>query len=232
MLSALEHNIEESLSNKNFIPKYIQEVQDSIFIEKTIWGIDLPTTVYLNLIKTYDSLDVFNQFCEKFPISVPYHKYLYTYFVKRCALMHSCQILGDSEILVLKKYVAIFKDFNYGKFNSETFERQSIKTLQNFKEFVINVNLDYIESIYDKNLAKIDTTDYMIFNFPEYCDNFEDNAYSKDFYDDKYELFYSIADEYVKNHNNESKLRVLLQTLKTLKFKGGSKPFEEYLRRY
>lgn len=240
MFDSLKNNIANSIDNTNFIPDYISDAENTICVSGEIkWGIDLPSTVYLNMIEYYNNEKSFNIFFEKFTEHNGYNNFLYGYFIRRCALIHSCTILDDDSIDLLKKYVAIYKEYNNGRFNKECFTKRDVD--EDFENSNLNNNLSFIESIYNKNMLKNDQSRLILFNYPYFCNDFIDQDYTQQFFSPYYELYWNISNEYISKRRSPNDLLNLLEVFELLKFEGrsvsekqsgGSERFNRFIRHY
>ena len=238
MFKDLKNNIRNTIEDSNYIPEYIQNAENSInIIDEVKWGIDLPSTVYINMIMYYNSDKAYNIFFEKFKLHNGYHNFLYDYFIRRCAIVHSCAILSDESIDILKQYIAIYKEYNNGRFNKEAFIKQKIKKLEDFENNNINKNISFIESIYNKEMLKCDQSRLILFNYPYFCNDFSEQDYTQQFYNKTYELYWNLSNEYISKRNNPTDLLNILEVFKLIQFdnekqEGGFNDFDRFIRHY
>ena len=233
----LYNNITSSINDKNFVPEYIIDSENVIGTNsKIIWSVDFPSTIYINYVNAYKDNPETLIFFEKYPSNVPYNIFMFGYFIRRCALIHTCSILKPEDVELLKKHIAVFKDFNTGRYDKEAFTKQIIKNSKNFEINNIKYNLAYIDNLYNKKMLKINTNNPNIFNYFDTCEDFQDLTYSQQFYDDDYKMFWTMAREYINNYENIDELYHIAQMFQFIKINGlkmkGGTQFEYYLRHY
>lgn len=247
LFKSLRENIKNSIMNSSFKPEYIKVAENILpGVSGFVWSIDYPSTIYLNLVRYYNNQDVFNMFFEKYDRNIAYDLFMFNYFVRRCALIHTCGLISEDEIDILKKYVSIFNGYNIGRFDRETFLKRTIKDLKHFESSNIESNMAYIDKIYNKEMLKNNIENPLIFNYPDFCNDFSELDYSRQFYDNDYELFWSISKEYIKKRNYTVDLANILEVFEVInidgiadkehegKVKGGisKNRFERFVRHY
>ena len=224
MFMTLKNNILKTIDNSNYIPSYIKEAENSMSITNDIeWGIDLPSTVFLSFIKYYNNENTYNKFFEKYKAKNAYHIFLYNYFIRRCSLCHTCSILNKNMIDLLKKYIAIYKEFNNGRFNKEPFEGVDIRSIENYEDVNIDANLKFIDTVYNKDMIKAEQNRVVLFNYPYFCNDFLDQDYTQQFYSNEYNLYWTIASKYIEKRSNSVELSNILELFELIHFEDTSK---------
>lgn len=239
MFKMLKRNIKKSLDDPRYIPDYVKDVYSIVGDSDDIdWGYDFPTTILFWLVKKYNSEETKNNFSAHYDIREPYHNFLYTYFVRRCAMCHAATVLNEDDMGTLKKYCAIYKDFNNWRFDESAFRSHKVRDPVSFEEKNIDLNLDIIMALYNPLMLDIRTDSPNIFNFPECCPDFNE-LYTQGFYDPDYDLYIQIAREYVDRLNDPVTLKILYETFDVLdlqhakaKITGGTIPFNYYMHSF
>lgn len=228
MFEKLRKHIEKTIEDVNYVPKYIVESKSVVRISgKHVWNVDFPSTVYSNLINTYNCPVAYNIFSEQYDLNNTYNQFLYEYLIRRCSLVHTVSVLDDEDIEQLKKYIALYRAFNFGHFDETAFEPQKIDNSRQFMVTNITDNMEVIQAIYDEELSANTELDPLSFNYPDVFDGISRFNYSTQFYDDIYDYYHAFASEYINNRDNVDKLHGVLNLINivskpTGKNKGGS----------
>lgn len=242
MFMELKDNIIKSINDSNHVPSYIEEAENSLSITNDIiWSVDLPSTIFMSLVNYYNNENTFNRFFEKYKDKNAYHLFLYNYFVRRCAICHSCAILNSDMIELLKQFIAIYKDYNNGRFNEDAFKITTVRDMDSFEVSNIELNLAFINSIYNKDMIKAEQNRIILFNYPYFCDDFSEQDYTQQFYSSDYNTYWMIASQYISKRLNPIELSNILEIFELIHFENESKnktkiegglEFIKYFRHY
>lgn len=226
MFQKLRKHIEKTIEDPNYVPKYILESKTVVRSKESyVWNVDFPSTIYSNMINVYNCPVTYNLFNEQYDLENTYNQFLYEYLVRRCSLIHTVSVIDDDDIELLKKYIAIYRDFNFGMFDESAFEPQKINNNRQFIVSNVTDNIEIIQSIYDEELSLNTELDPLSFNYPDVFDCISKFNYSTHFYDEIYDYYHSFASEYINNRDNVDKLYGILNLIdmvdKNKKISGG-----------
>lgn len=240
MFMELKNNIIKSINDSNYVPEYVIEAENSLSITNDIvWSVDFSSTIFMSLVKYYNNENTFNKFFEKYKEKNAYHLFLYNYFIRRCAICHSCAILSEDMIELLKKYIAIYSEYNNGRFNEEAFQSLEIRNMDSFENANIDTNLAFISNVYNKDMIKAEQTRLILFNYPYFCDDFSNQDYTQQFYSNEYNIYWTIATQYISKKNNPIELTNVLEIFELIQFEKddsvkitGGDNFNRFFRHY